>query len=186
MKDLLLETLPHAPHQGLYVVPGIPEDKLRNALADYGKGLRAEEVLALYDATLMGSAKDGVLFAADRFIFQNNDLSTTHEVRYHEVVKVEAKRRLIGGQQVELTLNRGRTSLELSIDFSARPEAARHVARFLNEAMIHAPLESLEPLPDAPALRTDPEAVRAALTELLAKGLLTRRDFDQMLAVLNA
>jgi hypothetical protein len=51
--------------------------------------------------------------------------------------------------------------------------------------MIHAPLESLDPLPDAPATRTDPEAVRAALTELLAKGLLTRWDFDRMLAVLT-
>ena len=47
MKDLILELIPHAPQMGLYVIPSIPPDKLRNALHDYAPSMQPDEVVAL-------------------------------------------------------------------------------------------------------------------------------------------
>ncbi|MEM6647720.1 MAG: hypothetical protein AAF730_15855, partial [Bacteroidota bacterium] len=65
MQNLIRELIPHAPQMRLYVAPQIPENKLQNALGDYAPSLAADTVLALFDATLMGSAKDGILFTED-------------------------------------------------------------------------------------------------------------------------
>ncbi|MEM6328358.1 MAG: hypothetical protein AAF791_14690, partial [Bacteroidota bacterium] len=94
MTSLLREYLPHAPDLGLFVAPDIPPGKLRAALADYARDVREADVLALYDATRLGSAKDGALFLSDRFVFQNNDLQTPRAVRYEDIVGVGSKRQL--------------------------------------------------------------------------------------------
>ncbi|MEX2400623.1 MAG: hypothetical protein WD423_07610, partial [Rhodothermales bacterium] len=136
MRQLVEELIPHAPQMGLYLAPNIPPSKLRNALGDYADSIEASEVLALYDATLMGNAKDGALFTADRLVFQNHGLDPVHEVRYADVVGVNPRRKWIGGRRVVLKVNRGRATFDVTIDFSGRPEASDFVARFLKEAML--------------------------------------------------
>ena len=187
MKALLLELLPHAPKMGLYVHPNIPADKLRNALRDYAGSVAQEDVLALYDATLLGNAKDGAVFTADRFVFQNTDLEPPQTVRYEDIVRVHAKRKLLGGKKVFLDVNRGRATIEVTLDFSGKPEAASFVARFLHEAMLKgAALEMDGPEPEAPAdASTDPVAVEQALEALRAEGLLTNHDFRRLLNALR-
>ncbi len=193
MKDLILELIPHAPNLGLYVTPYIPEHKLRNALRDYAPTMKPEEVVALYDATLMGSAKDGAVFAADRLVFQNNDLEEPQQVRYADLVRVHTKKKFISGKKVEMDVNRGRATVTLELDFSGKPEAAEHVARFLHEAMIrgaeaemearHAgepePPDDEPPFP-RPGVETDLEAVRAALDELHEQELLSAEDWHKL------
>ena len=197
MKDLIRELLPHAPQMGLFVVPQVDAKKLRNAVEDYGAGLHPEEVLALYDATLMGSAKDGALFAADRFVFQNNNFETPQVIRYADLVHVEEQKKLIGGNKVRLEVNRGRATVALQIDFSGKPKAAPYIARFLHEAMIRgaaeemdarrgeavttAPAEPYEEPPfPRPGVETDLEAVRAALDELQEQELLSAEDWHKL------
>lgn len=182
MRELIQELLPHAPQMGLYVVPQIPEDKLRNALRDYAPAVAPEAVCALYDATLMGSAKDGALFTAERLLFQNNDLEPVHEVRYEDIVRVETRRKLIGGQKVLLDVNRGRATFNLSIDFSGKADAAPYVARLLNEVMLRGAAREMDRVPLA-ADRTDWEAVEHALGELRREGLLTDDDYERLLRV---
>jgi hypothetical protein len=188
VKSLLAELLPHAPHLGLFAVPNIPEDRLRGALRDYAPMMAAEDVLALYDATLLGNGKDGAVFAADRFVFQNNNLEAAQEVWYRDLVGVEAKRKLLGGRVVQVEVNRGRATFTLGIDFSGKPEAAGYVARFLHEAMVHGAAGEMDteapPAPAAPA--TDVAAVRAALDGLRRQGLLTEEDFQRLLEALQA
>lgn len=144
MRDLIQELIPNAPKLGLYVQPYIPEDKLQNALADYGEAVGEEEVLALYDATLMGSAKDGALFTATRMVFQNNDLESPQVVAYADLVSVRVKRHLISGKRVLLGINPGRTTVEMVLDFSGKSKAAEPVAQFLNEAMIRGAADEME------------------------------------------
>lgn len=190
MKDLIQELIPHAPQMGLYVPPHIPSDKCQNALDDYGDEMSPEEVLALYDATLTGNAKDGALFAADRLVFQNTNLEAAQTVQYRDLVGVTVKRRLLGGRKVVLDVNRGRATFQLTIDFSGASEAARYVARFLEEAMHRsAEADMASPVadpPDASAVTsTDVEAVREALGELRASGQLTDEDFRRLMTVLE-
>lgn len=186
MESLLLELLPQAPHLGLYVAPSVPEDKVRNAIGDYARSVAEEDVLALYDATLLGNAKDGAVFLRDRVVFQNNDLEPTHEVRYADVVRVVAKRKLLGGRKVQLDVNRGRATVTLTMDFSGRPDAAEFVARFLHETMLRGtPDEQPAPRTAPDAAATDAVAVRSALERLHEEGRLTRGDLERMMAALS-
>jgi hypothetical protein len=188
MKDLIQELIPHAPQMGLYVAPNVPDAKRRNALSDYGTEMPPGDVIALYDATLTGNAKDGALFAADRFIFQNNDLEATQTVRYRDLIGVKVKRRLLGGRKVVLDVNRGRATFQLTMDFSGATDAANHVARFLEEAIhrsAQADMAGGAPVDPADEHRgTDMEAVRSALMDLRTKGQLTSRDFRRLMDVL--
>ena len=148
MKDLIHELIPHAPHMGLYVAPNIPADKLLNALRDYAPSMPPGEVVALYDATLMGSAKDGAVFATDQFIFQNNDLEPAHVVRYQDLVRVDKKRGLFKGAKIYLEINRGRATFDLKLDLSGKPKAMEFLYRFLYEAML-LPVEQASASPEA-------------------------------------
>lgn len=187
MKDLIQELIPHAPQMGLYVAPHIPADKRRNAIEDYGEGLASEEVLALFDATLRGNAKDGALFAVDRFVFQNTDLEAPQTVRYRDLVGITEKRRLLGGRKVVLDVNRGRATFQLTLDFSGAAEAAGYVSRFLETAMhrsAEADMADL-PSPEAETGTTDVDAVRDALDALRAAGQLSSDDYERLLSQLD-
>ena len=184
MEDLLRDRLPHAPQMGLFVVPDLPADRLDNALSDYARDVKRDEVLALYDATLSGTGGDGAVFARDRFVFQNNNLQATQTVRYSDLVGVKAESRWLGlgGKLVTLTVNRGRATFELSMDFSGAPEAASYVATFLDAAMV----EDIDFTPAAEPDATDVTAVRDALQGLRTEQKLTEVDFSRLMAVLES
>ena len=183
MESLIRDLLPTAPDHGLYVVPDIPAGKLQAAIGDYAPTVAAGAVLALYDATRLGSAKDGALFLADHFVFQNNDLQAPRVVRYEDIVGVRAKKKLLGGREVEIDLNRGRATVTETIDFSAHAGGAEFVERFLHEAMLRSAALATHP-GHAPA--TDVAAVRAALDGLVDAGTLASEDRDRMMAHLDA
>ncbi len=168
---------------GLFVTPNVPADRLENALTDYATDVERDEVLALYDATLSGTGGDGAVFTRDRFVFQNNNLQSTQTVRYSDLVGVEAESRWLGlgGKVVMLTVNRGRATFELTMDFSGAPEAASYVAGFLDTAM----MEDIDFTPVAEPDATDVAAVREALQRLRGEQKLTEADFERLLAVLE-
>ena len=53
-----------------YLWPNIPEKKLANALGSIAKDIDAEDVLILIDATIFGSAKDGVIITESVIYFK--------------------------------------------------------------------------------------------------------------------
>ena len=191
MKALVRDYIPQAPQHGLYLAPHIPEDKLRAAIGDYAAGTEPAAVLALYDATRLGSAKDGALFLADRLVYQNNDLTPAQTVRYEDIVRVTTKRLFLGGRKVELDVNQGRATTTHALDFSGRPDAAEYVARFLNEAMLtsarrEGTRRDERPSPSPPAAeRTDVAAVERALDALREAGTLAEADHRRLLAALR-
>ncbi len=180
MTALLREYLPTAPDLGLYVAPDIPEGKLRAAVGDYARDLDARDVVALYDATRLGSAKDGALFLADRLVFQNNDLQPARTIRYEDIVGVRAKRKLLGGREIEIDLNRARATVTETLDFSGQPGAAEYVERFLQQVLAN----GVRPAP-APTGGTDRRAVEDALDRLVALGRLAEPDRQRMLDALG-
>ncbi len=193
MQDLLHEYLPRAPQHGLYRAPSIPADKLGAAIRDYAPQIDPKAVLALYDATRLGSAKDGALFLADRLVYQNNDLTPAQTIRYEDIVRVSEKRAFLGGRKVELDVNQGRATTTHALDFSGRADAAEFVARFLNEAMLASARADAgadagaERFPaEQPDGSTDVEAVQRALADLRAAGTLAEADYRRLLEALRA
>ena len=187
MDALLREYLPTAPDLGLYVRPDIPSDKLRAAIADYAPDVEAGGVVALYDATRLGSAKDGALFLADRLVFQNNDLQSARTIRYEDVVGVRSKRKLLGGREVQIDLNRGRATVTETLDFSGQPGAAEYVERALTQVLAQGVRSAGAPSapPEAPVGGTDRRAVTEALDRLVALGRLSVGDRDRMLGAMR-
>ena len=169
---------------GLFLTPDIPAGKLAAARSDYATDVTRDEVLALYDATLSGTGGDGAVFTADRFVFQNNNLQATQTVRYADLVGVDAQSRWfgLGGKQVVLTVNRGRATFELTMDFSGAPKAATYVAEFLDAAMV----EDIDFAPAAEPEETDVAAVRDALQRLRAERKLMEGDYRRLMEALEA
>lgn len=200
MESLLHEYLPQAPQHGLYRAPAIPSDKLQAAIRDYAPDVEPSDVIALYDATRLGSAKDGALFFADRLVYQNNDLTPAQTIRYEDIVRVNEKRLFLGGRKVELDVNEGRATTTHALDFSGRADAAGYVARFLHEAMLASARAAdlapeREPNATAPtatedtvrtAAGSDVAAVERALDDLRAAGSLADADYRRLLAALRA
>jgi hypothetical protein len=176
--ELIRAYLPHAPSLGLWLAPEIPPDKLRAAVGDYGRDVDAGTVLALYDGTRLGSAKDGILFLPDRLVKQTTDLEAPRAIPYSLVVGVRVRRRLLGGRRVEVEVGRGRTTVTETLDFSVHPGAAAHVERLLEHLML-AP-----PAPAAPG-STDVAAVVAALDRLAGEGRLSESDRLRLLEALG-
>lgn len=176
----MLDLLPTSPDDGLYTGADIPPAKLAAAIGDYARDVQPAGVLALYDATRMGSAKDGALFLADRLVFQNNDLQQPRTVRYDDLVDVRQTRGFLGGRAVEMDLNRARATVTETLDLSAHPGAAEYVERFLREAM----LSAAEPEPAGGG--TDVAAVTEALAALVRSGQLGPADHERLLSALRS
>ncbi len=185
MEDLIQDRIPHAPQMGLFVQPDIPETRLMNAIQDYAQHVRPGEVIALYDATLSGNGKDGAVFTADRFVFQNTDLEAPQTVRYRDLIEVGAKRRFLGlgGKKVELTVNRGRATFDLMMDFSGQPDAADYISEFLSAAVTQGVKLGTPEKADG---ETDIAVVRDTLTSLRERGVLSGEDMDRMMDALTS
>ncbi|NND72756.1 MAG: hypothetical protein HKN43_14360 [Rhodothermales bacterium] len=180
MEELIRQLVPNAPKYGLFVAPKIPRDKLDNAIRDFAQGVDPDDVLVMYDATLMGSAKDGALFTADGFVFQNTDLDAPQEIKYDDIVRVNMKRSLLKGKRVGLDVNQGRATIPVVIDFSGKPKAAEIIARFLSEAMLKSIVDA--ELDDDEHLETvtDKRAVQSAMKALVDRKMLAPADFETL------
>ena len=69
----------------IFLSPNIPSKKLDNAIAAYAHDIQHGYVLALYDQTVFGSAKEGILFLGDRMYFSWN----RRVVNYLDIQDVE-------------------------------------------------------------------------------------------------
>ena len=169
MRSLIEDLLPHAPKMGLYVSPDVPEKKLRGAVRDYAKGVHFEDVIALYDGTLLGNGRDGAIFLDDRLIFQNSDFEPAQTVRYRDLVHLDTKRSRLRGTYIEMEVNRGRATFSAKLDLSKHPDSLEYIERLLQQVML---------LPEQSALgETDWDAVSRVLEELRSNGKLTEEDF---------
>ena len=60
--------------KSVYVTPEIPEKKLNNVITTYKCEDYKNSILAIYDNTLLGSAKEGLVFTGERFLFNNGNV----------------------------------------------------------------------------------------------------------------
>jgi hypothetical protein len=87
----------------------------------------------------------------------------------------------LGGKVVALTVNRGRATFELTMDFSGAPKAASYVGDFLDTAMVR----DIDFAPAAEPGTTDVAAVQEALERLRAERKLTADDYERLMETLG-
>jgi hypothetical protein len=98
---LLTEMTPHDPKNRWYLHPQIPQDKLDRAIKKYGAGLKHEDVLALGDNTVFGSAEAGCLLTADAICCRVAFGGRT--VRWSEI----SDARVVGSEGIQMRLAAG-------------------------------------------------------------------------------
>ncbi len=71
----------------IYIAPSIPTKKLNNAVVAYNFDGDVNTVIGLFDNTVFGSAKDGILFTGSGLTIKHS--STVKNIKYEEIEKVE-------------------------------------------------------------------------------------------------
>src|ERR1044072_6057383 len=71
VQALITQTLEGLVDDHIFLPGAIPNDKLSNALRAYAPGVSANDVLLLYDNTIFGSAKDGLLITPEAIYWHN-------------------------------------------------------------------------------------------------------------------
>lgn len=96
-------------HKSLYVGT-IPPRKLNNAITTYATQVSPEDVLLLYDNTVFGSAKDGLLLTQEG-VYWRNDSGEADRLRFDEIRKVDVLKYALSSG---LVLNQKEVQVELS------------------------------------------------------------------------
>lgn len=58
----------------IYIAPNIPEKKINNAISEFKYNSDINSVIALYDNSLLGNSKEGLLFVGSGFFIKTKDL----------------------------------------------------------------------------------------------------------------
>lgn len=84
-----------------YFAPGIPSDKLHNAIGAYAPAVAAQDVVVLVDETFWGSGKEGLLITKDH-IYLSPKLSAARKIALDAVQSIsgEGRQLLINGAVV--------------------------------------------------------------------------------------
>jgi hypothetical protein len=105
----------------------IPTKKLKNAISTYATDVPPEDVLLLFDNTVFGSAKDGLLLTADAVYWHDGDAD---RLRYAEIRKVDALKYSLSASVV---LNEKEIEIRISAENDKVAEAIANVIRRLKK-----------------------------------------------------
>ncbi|HYV09832.1 MAG TPA: toll/interleukin-1 receptor domain-containing protein [Pyrinomonadaceae bacterium] len=89
----------------------IPPKKLNNAISTYANQLSPEDVLLLYDNTVFGSAKDGLILTAEAVYWRTGD--DPEQLSYAEIRKVDFLKYTVSAG---IVLNEKEITIEVSDD----------------------------------------------------------------------
>jgi hypothetical protein len=88
--------------KGIYIVPNIPEKKLNNILTAFKCENSRNNILAIYDNSLLGNAKEGLVFTGERILYNNGEL---FEFKYKDMKEFKYIRNVLvnnkGKEEVE-------------------------------------------------------------------------------------
>ena len=104
----------------------IPPKKLKNAISTYAADVSPEDVLLLYDNTVFGSAKDGLLLTAEAVYWRSD--AEPERLRYDEIRKVDFLKYNISAA---IVLNQKEAKLEVADDLDKLGESLTNLIRRL-------------------------------------------------------
>ncbi|VEB95980.1 Uncharacterised protein [Cedecea lapagei] len=87
VNTFLKENLPLV-SKNVFVAPGIPEKKLNNVAKAFNVADNLNAVLAIYDNTVFGSAKDGIVFTGEKLVIKET-FESPYDVFYNNIEAVE-------------------------------------------------------------------------------------------------
>lgn len=97
----LREKLASVSKKNIAIAPGIDEKKLNNAVKSFCYSGNPSNVVALFDNTLFGSGKDGLLFTGEQLIYRPT-FSDPVQISFEAISSVEHVQTLVGSKQDKL------------------------------------------------------------------------------------
>lgn len=88
--------------KNMSVAPNIPEKKINNGVKSFGYSGSVNNVIGLFDNTLFGSGKDGLLFTGEQVIYRAS-FSDPINIRYAEIVSAEFVETVSGEKKDKVT-----------------------------------------------------------------------------------
>jgi len=93
--------VPHDPQNQWYCSPDIPQKKLDRAIRKYASGVKFEDVLALLDGTVFGSAQMGVLLTTQGVHYRRSGKGGA--VRWSEISEAKP----VGSAEIDIRTTQG-------------------------------------------------------------------------------
>lgn len=90
--------------KNMTVAPNIPEKKINNSVKSFGYSGSAGNVIGLYDNTLFGSGKDGLLFTGEQVIYRAS-FSDPISIPYVDIMSVKYVETVSGEKKDKITLS---------------------------------------------------------------------------------
>lgn len=78
----------------IYIAPYIDNEKLQNTINTICKGIDAEDILAIYDSTVFGSSKEGLVFTKDS-LFYREPLLKAIKIKYKDIKEVTYEKKKV-------------------------------------------------------------------------------------------
>jgi len=94
----LRENLAAVSSKSIIIAPAIDESKLNNAVKAFGYKGNPSNVIAVFDNTVFGSAKDGLLFTGEQVIYRAS-FSDPIQISYESIDAVKYVQNLTGSKQ---------------------------------------------------------------------------------------
>jgi hypothetical protein len=98
---LLASVAPHEPENQWYCSPNIPQKKLDRAIRKYAPALKRDDVLALMDGSLLGSAEMGFLLTVEGVHYRRSGRGGA--IRWSEIAGAKP----VGSSEIDLAVNGG-------------------------------------------------------------------------------
>lgn len=93
------------------VAPDIPEKKLNNAISSFGFNGSPHSVIALYDNTVFGTGKDGLLFSGEQMIYRAK-FSDPLKFPFSSITSVGYEQKLTGSKNDKLEVSLSITCID--------------------------------------------------------------------------
>jgi hypothetical protein len=117
INTFLKENIKAVSPNNVFVSPSIPDTKLNNAVKSYNLTNGINAIIAIYDNTVFGSAKDGIIFTGEKIIYKEifEDpielvFSDFESVKYVEDISVNDKGKESKKEYVDIGLKSGATT----------------------------------------------------------------------------
>jgi|GEM_PF-2058125 len=127
----VMEVLAGFSDSRLFLAPSIPDDKLQKAVSAYGCGISPTSVLLLYDDTIWGGAREGVMLTTDSVCLHNIGEDPVR-IRYADVKTVSHVERGFL-QSAAVIINGHKTNTNSADDATRVAQTLAHAIRCLTK-----------------------------------------------------
>ncbi|MBW3140556.1 hypothetical protein KUV56_13730 [Ferrimonas balearica] len=182
----------HHVSKNVFTAPDIPEKKLNNAAKSFELGNRVNAVVAIYDNTVFGSAKEGLVFTGEKIyikeVFESAwsiNFSEIESAEYVNDISVNEKGKEKRTEYIRIILRHGATKVIKSLnecDYSKLTDILTEVTTGFSDYQEENQLLTLAEMPEALKVAYVKVIINMAFSD---DGEVDKKEFAEILLLMN-